>query len=238
MQSQFIRNLLCLGLFGVTSAGLSGCGAEEVKYEPRPAYAGEKAALPPVPNVPQDPIKVGDAYTVWGASYHLRSRVYHSTIAGKDIKLTGYIVKTNMPDAPECAVHETGKEDPEDCKPPVPTFWVADNANADPKDAIKVMGWASNYAQLYDAIKEYKKREKLKGDDEKEPLMDNFWGVQIPDPLPIKGAKVTVKGEYKSTFTKATTGAEADPIMGVMTYQSVEYLEKPEEKATLPGMKG
>src|SRR5690606_20158835 len=150
-------------------------------YEPRPAYTGDKPQLPPVPNVPQDPIKAGDAYTVWGASYHLRSRVYHSDIAGKDIKLTGYVVQTNLPDAPACAVHETGKEDPEDCKPPVPTFWVADKPGADPKDAIKVMGWASNYAQIYDAIKEYKKRERAKKDDQ-EPLMDGFWGVAIPNP--------------------------------------------------------
>lgn len=234
MQRQFIRHLLCLGLVGFV---LPACGGEDVNYEPRPAYTGDKPQLPPVPNVPQDPIKAGDAYTVWGASYHLRSRVYHSDIAGKDIKLTGYVVKTNLPDAPACAVHETGKEDPEDCKPPVPTFWVADKPGADPKDAIKVMGWASNYAQIYDAIKEYKKRERAKKDDQ-EPLMDGFWGVAIPNPLPVKGAKVTIKGEYKSTFTKATTGAEADPIMGIMTYQSMEYHESPDEKATLPGMKG
>ncbi len=236
MHSQFVRHLLSLGLIGLTST-LVACGNDEAKYEPRPAYTGESPGLPAVPNVPSDPIMAGDAYTVWGASYHLRSRVHHSSIAGKDIKLTGYVVKTNLESAPKCAVHETGKEDPEDCKPPIPTFWVADKAGADVKDAIKVMGWASNYAQIYDAIKEYKKREKSKSDKEQEPLMDGFWGVALPDPLPVKGAKVTVKGEYKTTFTKATTGAEADPIMGIVTYESVEYLEKPEEKATLPGMK-
>jgi hypothetical protein len=239
MRSLFIRSPLCLALIGLTATPLLGCGTDEDKYEPKPAYTGESPGLPAVPNVPQNPIKAGDAYTVWGASYHLRSRVYRSTIAGKDIKLTGYIIKTNLADAPECAVHETGKEDPEDCKAPVPTFWVADSAGADVKDAIKVMGWASNFAQIYDAIEEYKKRDKKKSksDEEEEPLMDGFWGVAIPNPLPVKGAKVTVKGEYKTTFTKATTGAEADPIMGVLTFDTLEYHETPEEKATLPGMK-
>jgi hypothetical protein len=238
MQSQSTRHLLCLGLIGLATS-LQACGGEEVKYEPKPAYTGDKANLPAVPNVPQNPIKVGDAYTTWGASYHLRSRVYNATIAGKDIKLTGYIVKTNLPDAPECAVHETGKADPEDCKAEIPTFWIADSPTAELKDSIKVMGWASNYAQIYDAIKEFKKREKVKPNPDKpeEPVMDGFWGVAIPNPLPVKGAKVTVKGEYKTTFTKATSGAVADPVMGVLTYDSLEYLEKPTEKATLPGMK-
>lgn len=239
MQSQSIRHLLCLGLVGLTGTLVSGCGAEEVKYESKPVYTGQKPDLPAVPNVPQNPIKAGDAYTVWGASYHLRSRVHRETIAGKDIKLTGYIVKTNLPDAPACAVHETGKEDPEGCRPPVPTFWVADTANADVKDAIKVMGWASNYAQIYDAIKEYKKRERVKPreGEKPEPVMDGFWGVALPDPLPAVGAKITVKGEFKTTFTKATTGAEADPIMGILTYESLEVHEQAPEKASLPGMR-
>ncbi len=239
MQSQFIRNLLCLGLVGLTANLLSACGSEEAEYTPKPAYTGDKASLPPMPNVPQNPIKAGDAYTVWGASYHLRSRVHQDSIKGKDIKLTGYITKTNLPDAPECAVHEMGKEDPEDCKPPIPTFWVGDTPNAEEKDSIKVMGWASNYANIYNAIEEFEKRDKKKNlkDEDKEPLMDGFWMVPIPDPLPVKGAKVTVEGQYKNTFTKASAGAEADPIMGILTYTKMEYLEKPEEKATLPGMK-
>lgn len=212
-----------------------GCGNDTAKYQPKPAYTGQKASLPAPASVPKDPVKVGDAYTSWGASYHLRSRVHNSTIAGKDIKLTGFITKTNMPDAPECAVHETGKEDPEDCVAPVPTFWVADKADATEKESIKVMGWASNFAQLYDAIKEYKKLARQKKELE-EPLIDNFWGVKIPDPLPVKGAKVTVTGNYSTTFTKATTGAEADPIMGIVTYDSMETLEPAAEVATLPGM--
>ena len=103
-------------------------------------------------------------------------------------------------------------------------------------ETIRVMGWASNFAQIYDAIKEYKKRERSRKTDQ-EPLSDAFWGVNIPNPLPVKGAKVTVKGNYATTFTKATTGVVSDPLMGVMTYDSIEYQEKPDEVATLPGMR-
>lgn len=222
-------------ILGAALLASTGCGGEDVKYEPKPAYTGDKASLPPVSNIPQAPIKQGDAYTVWGASYQLRSRVFHNEINGKDIKLTGYIVKTNLADAPACAVHETGKADPDNCNPPIPTFWVGDSKDAPLNESIRVMGWASNFAQVYDAIKEYKKREKSKKGEE--PLQDGFWGVALPNPLPVKGAKVTVKGSYSTTFTKATSGIVSDPIMGVVTYDSVEFHEKPEEVATLPGMK-
>lgn len=213
-----------------------GCGREDKPYVPRKSPPGVKASLPPVPNVPQRPIKDGDAYTVWGASYYLRSRVHHKDVAEQNIKIRGYIGKTNLPDAPECAVHKTGKADPEGCTPPIPAFWLCDTKDAVEKDCIKVMGWASNFAQLFDAVEKYDK-EKDKAKDEKEPLSDNFWGVKIPDPLPAKGAKVTVKGMYGTTFTRATSGAEADPIMGLQTYEEIETLEPAPEVATLPGMK-
>lgn len=223
-------------LSGVTVMCLaSACGGDEVKYEPKPAYSGEKASLPAVGQVPQKPIKQGEAYTVWGASYQLRSRVYHSEINDKDIKIAGYVVKTNLPEAPACAVHETGKADADNCVAPIPTFWIGDSPDAPLDECIRVMGWASNFAQIYDAIKEFKKREKSK--KEEEPIQDAMWGVNIPNPLPVKGAKVVVKGNYSTTFTKATTGLVSDPLMGVLTFDSIEYTEKPAELATLPGMK-
>jgi hypothetical protein len=214
----------------------AGCGGEKVKYEPHPSPSGVKANLPPVPNVPQKPIKNGDAYTVWGVSYQLRSRVHHKDVAGKKLKVTGYISKTNLPEAPECAVHKTGKEDPEGCKPPIPTFWICDGKEDKDQDCIRVMGWASNFAQLHDAIEQYDKDRKKDAKD-KEPFMDNFWGVKVPDPLPAKGAKVTVTGDYSTTFTKATTGAVADPIMGLITLEEMQTVEPGPEEATLPGMK-
>ncbi|HVU04887.1 MAG TPA: hypothetical protein VHE30_24220 [Polyangiaceae bacterium] len=181
-------------------------------------------------------MKAGDAYTVWGVSYLLRSRVHHKDVADKDVKVTGYIGKTNLMDAPKCAIHKTGKEDPEGCRPPIPTFWLCDTKDAPDSDCIRVMGWASNFAQLHDAIEEFDKQ-KGKDTKDKEAFTDNFWGVKVPDPLPAKGAKVTVKGNYATTFTKATSGTVADPIMGLLTYSEIEVLEQAPELATLPGMK-
>ena len=211
-----------------------GCGQEDAPYKPRPAPSGAKAALPAVPNVPKKPIKAGDAYTVWGVSYYLRSRVHNKEVAGKKLKVTGYVTKTNLPKAPECAVHEGGKGDPEGCKAPIPTFWLADTKDAADKDAIKVQGWASNFAQIYDAIEQYEEDEDK---DEKEAKLDTYWGVEMPRPLPAKGGKLTVEGTYSTTFVRSTKGTESDPIMGILTYVSIKWLEEPAEKATLPGMK-
>jgi hypothetical protein len=223
------RNACIAALIAATA--LTGCGREEVKYEPKPAVSGVKADLPPVPNVPQKPIKSGDAYTVWGASYYLRNRVHRKEVADQKISITGHIIKTNLMDAPECAVHKGGKADPEGCVAPVPTFWIADTADAAVEDSIKVMGWASNFAQIYDAIAEF---DKGKEDTE---VMDSVWGVTLPNPLPAVGAKVTVEGTYATSFTMSSGGAEADPLMGILTYSSLKYNEPAPELATLPGVK-
>ncbi|MFZ5894375.1 MAG: hypothetical protein ACOY0T_25155 [Myxococcota bacterium] len=202
-----------------------------MKYEPRPAYTGQKASLPPVPNVPKKPIKNGDAYTIWGASYSLRSRVHRKEVAGKKLTLTGYITKTNLGDAPACAVHKAGKADPENCKAPIPAFWIADSKDAPLSESIKVMGFASNFAQVWEAINEFDK-----GKDDAE-YNDTFWGVKVPNPLPAVGAKVNVTGTYGTTFSQSSTGAEADPVMGLMSMQELKELEPAPELATLPGVK-
>jgi len=229
-------NVRSVGAAALALALVTACDQEKPKYEPRAAPSGVTATLPPVPNVPQKPLKAGDAYTVWGASYSLRSIVHRKEVAGKTLKVTGYIGKSNLPDAPKCAIHKTGKEDPEGCKPPIPTFWLCDAKDSPDSDCIRVMGWASNFAQIHDAIGELDKQKK-KDPKEREPFMDNFWGVKVPDPLPAKGAKVTVKGAYGTTFTKATSGAVSDPIMGVLTYEELETHEPAAEEATLPGIK-
>lgn len=220
-----------LALLIAASVATVGCGSDEVKYVPKPANSGAKANLPPVANVPKKPIKSGDAYTVWGVSYYLRSPVHRKEVQGKKLSITGYIVKTNLGDAPVCAVHKGGKADPESCHPPVPTFWIADSKDATEADTIKVMGWASNFAQIYDAIAEFDKGKK---DAEH---VDTFWQVKIPNPLPAVGAKVTVSGGYSTTFTKSSTGAEADPFMGVLTYEEMKVAEPATELSTLPGVK-
>lgn len=227
--TQFRFSHFCFAI--LAASALVGCGREEPKYEPVPAVTGSKAALPPVPNVPQRPEKDGDAYTVWGASYSLRNRVHTKEVADQELKVVGYIVKTNLMDAPACAVHEGGKADPDGCRPAVPTFWIADSKDADLKDAMKVMGWASNYANIYDAIKEYDKGK------EDASHSDTTWGVNLPKPLPAVGAKVRVKGTYSTDFSMSSGGLEADPIMGIMTYKEIEYLEQAADLATLPGVK-
>jgi hypothetical protein len=213
-------------------SSIAGCGQTEEPYKPTPAYSGRKAGLPPVPALPNKPIKVGDVYTVYGATHHLRSRVHNPEVNGKDVTLAGYIVKTNLPDAPECAVHKTGKGDKDDCKAPVPAFWIADE-KGDEKNAIKVMGWASNYAQIFDAIQKYS----VKSKKEPEPVKDEFWAVDVPNPIPNVGAKVQVTGNFAVSFTKATTGVETDPTHGILTYAKLTYVEPPPEPGVLPGMK-
>ena len=218
----------------VLFAALPGCGQTEEPYKPVPAFSGKKASLPAVPTLPNKPIKVGDAYTVWGAQHHLRSRVHHGDVNGKELTINGYIVKTNLPDAPACAVHKTGKGDKEDCKPPIPAFWIADE-KGDQKNAIKVMGWASNFAQVYDGIEKYSAP--AVAGKEVETVKDEFWGQDVPNPIPNVGAKVSVTGTYGVSFTKATSGVETDPLHGVMAVTKLTYMEPPSEPATLPGMK-
>jgi hypothetical protein len=239
MRPKFSARLLAalLALPAVVGSSLTGCGDEGEPYQPLVPPTGVKANLPPVPQVPKNPIKDGEAFTVWGASYSLRSRVHKEDVAGRDIKLTGYIVATNLADAPKCAIHATGKQDPDGCEAPIPTFWLADSKDAPKEESIRVLGWASNFAQLYDAVNNYKKRRVSKSKKAAEPLQDAFWGVKIPYPLPGVGAKVTVTGNYSTAFTKATSGTVADPIMGVLTYDDITYAEEPAELSTLPGMK-
>lgn len=227
---------MSLALAGLL-ASLTACGRDEIKYEPVKPVTGVSVSLPSVPTVPDKPVKDGDAYTVWGASYALRNRVHTKEVADTKITLVGYIVKTNLEDAPECAVHKAGKADPEGCRAPIPTFWIADSKDADVKDAIKVMGFASNYAQLYDAIKEFDSGKKKDLEPGEAEYSDQVWGVPIPNPLPAKGAKAKVTGTYSVNFTMSSGGAEADPIMGILTYGGIEYLEKAPELATLPGIK-
>ena len=216
------------------AALVAGCGQTDEPYKPAPAFSGRKANLPAVPTLPTKPIKSGDSYTVYGAMHHLRSRVHNPDVANKDISITGYIVKTNLADAPECAVHKTGKGDKDDCKAPVPAFWIADE-KGDDKNAIKVMGWASNFAQIYDAVQKYSAP---KGAKEVEPVKDEFWAVDVPNPIPNVGAKVTIAGNFAVSFTKATSSVETDPSHGILTYAKLTYVEPPPEPGTLPGMKG
>jgi hypothetical protein len=223
-----------LAITTVIAATTLGCGPEEQPYQPKPAVSGKKPNLPAVPTLPQKVKKQGDTYTIWGVTHDLRSRVHNDDVNGKKISIVGYIVKTNYAEAPKCAIHKTGKADPADCKAPVPTFSIADE-KGETKDVIDVMGWASNFAQVFTLIEAIDKS--AKGKEGEVKLTDEFWGADLPNPVPNVGAKVKVTGQYGVTFTKATSGAAANPKYGIMTAEKIEYLEPPPEKAYLPGMK-
>jgi hypothetical protein len=218
----------------IASTALVGCGPDEQPYQAKPAVSGKKPNLPAVPTLPQKVKKQGDAYTVWGITHDLRSRVQRETVDGKKVTVVGYVVKTNYAEVPKCAVHKTGKADPADCKAPIPTFSIADE-KGETKDMIDVMGWASNPAQIFTLIEAIDRAQKGKEGEVK--LNDEFWGSELPNPVPNIGAKVKVTGTYGVTFTKATSGAAANPKYGILSSEKIEYLEPPAEKAYLPGMK-
>jgi len=86
-------------LFGATflavlAAATVGCGGDEVQYQPKPAYSGKKSTLPAVPTLPNKKKKDGDAYSIWGITHDLQSRVHHDDVSGKKLTIQGYIVKT------------------------------------------------------------------------------------------------------------------------------------------------
>ena len=202
-------------------------------YQPKPAYAGPQPALPSAASYVSLPLKLGDAYTVRGAGRRLRSRVFSGEVTGKQISVVGYIVKTNYDEAPACAVHRVGLGDPQDCHSPLPSFSIADE-KGDVAGAMLVMGWASNFAQIFTLIENIDRAPKGKAGDVRH--VDEFWGNPLPNPLPNVGAKVKVTGTYGVTFTRATSGTAADPRHGIMTVERVEYLDPP-QKVYLPGMK-
>ncbi|HSQ64769.1 MAG TPA: hypothetical protein VLM85_16205 [Polyangiaceae bacterium] len=227
-----------LSLALVASSGLvalmPGCNSNEDPYKPVPAWSGKKVSLPAPPALPTDPIKSGDAYTVYGAIHHLNSLYHNAEVTSKDITIVGYIVDSNIPRAPACAVHKTGKKDPDDCKwsdgkdLQIPTIWISDSKTDEKAPRIRVMGFADNYANLFDANEKYQHLKDPPG--EKDVVKDELWGVDIPFPLPGVGAKLKVTGRYGVNFAKSSTGIEADPMHGIMTYQAGgkwEYVEPP-----------
>lgn len=240
--------LLSASLFAVLAAATIGCGGDEVQYQPKPAQSGKKATLPAVPTLPAKKKKDGDAYTIWGITHDLRSRVHNEHVNDKKVTVVGYITKINFAQkcadknntankddcVPECAIHKTGKQDPAECRAPVPTFFIADSKD-DTTDIIPVMGWSSNFAQMFTLIEALKRAPKGKESEVK--LADEFWGGDLPNPLPNVGAKVKITGQYGVTFVKATSGAAANPKYGILSAEKIEYLEPPTTPATLPGMK-
>jgi len=221
-----------LAFFLVSASAVAagvGCssGADE-PYKPQPAWSGKKASLPAPPTIPSTPLKSGDAYTVYGATHQLRSELHNVDVTKDAIAITGYIVKTNYADAPACSIHPAGKKDPDNCDAPIPSFWIADSKGDTSGPMIRVIGWARNFAIIYDAMKAY---DKLKpGDSPKEPINDDILNVPIPFPLPAVGAKVKITGKY-AVSGRNSGDLVSDPINGVMSQQKIEFVEPSPDKA-------
>lgn len=204
----------------VVPAPVDPCNDTPRRGQPDPVTASAPVAtvaLPEVPVLPARPDRVHGAYTVWGAVSRLRNRERRQEVTAQPITVEGVIVATNFGDAPACAVHARGIADPDNCSAPVPSFTIADSTDAAAR--ITVMGFASNFAQLRDALVA-----EGKGNA---PVDDEFWGVRIPRPLPDTGARVRVTGHYGVTFTMAASGMVADTVNGILTYASLEYLVPP-----------
>ncbi len=209
-------------------ASVGGCSNSDEPYKPTPAYSGRKASMPAVPELPKNPIKVGDAYTIFGAAHHLKSRIHDKEVTAKDITIQGYIVESNITSAPACAIHKTGKKDPDNCTNiEIPSFYIAHEKGSTSKQKNRVLGWAKNFATVFEAMEAYKGKK----EPPKELYKDDLWSVDVPFPLPAVGAKVKVTGKYGYTFSKASSGLVSDPINGVLTYTKIEVLEPATEPA-------
>jgi len=192
------------------SAG-ADCGAPE-PYQPQAAWSGPPADLPPVPPLPERPLKVDGAYTVWGAVHQLRSLLHAADVTSTPIAITGFVVDSSIPRAPACAVHRTGQADPAGCVAEVPSFWLADDRAGAPGVTVRVVGWARNYAVVYDAMAK------------KGPVEDDILNVTVPFPLPAVGMKVRVTGPY-AVSRMVASDMVSEPLGGVMSYQKLEVLE-------------
>ena len=239
-----MRTSLCFGALAVMILTVS-CGSSDEPYKPAPAWSGRAPGLPTPPVLNQTPVKSGDgAYTIAGASHHLRSRNHSTEVTKAPITLVGYIVEQNISTAPSCAIHKVGKKDPDDCPPTgqpaieIPSFWIADTKNAG-KDAprVRVLGWAKNYATVFEAMTKYDKLKEIK-DPAKDLFKDDIWSVDVPFPLPAVGAKVKVTGKYGFSFSKSSTGLVSDPVNGVMTYEKMEVVEPAPEKVAFKNPPG
>ena len=125
MHTLAMHTLRTLGIAGLLIAS-AGCGGDDNPYKPTPAWSGKKASLPAPAALATTPIKAGDSYTVYGAIHQLRSLLHGKDVTANPISITGYVIDSNVGRAPECAIHKTGKADPDKCTPEVPSFWIAD----------------------------------------------------------------------------------------------------------------
>ncbi len=215
---------------GATSAGVQasaerlGAGAQA-----RVESAGAARRAPDC-SVRERAERVGQSFTPWGARRLWCDPATRPGDAGTPLSIEGFVVATNLARMPSCAVHPAGVADPADCRSEIPTFWVGDSVETPLVQAIPVMGWASNAAQLFDAIADF---------DSSSPsaeVVDELWGRAIPNPLPAPGAKVRVDGSYGTRFSLSSAGGLQNAAVGVLTYRAMRTLSPAPSLATLPGV--
>ena len=218
--------------FAVVLATAAGCGGgDDNPYTPKPAWSGKAASIPAPPSLPSTPIKNGSDYTVYGAVHQLRSMMHNKDVTSPpSISIVGYIVDSNIPRAPDCAIHKTGKADPEGCTPEVPSFWIADNKDDTKGLKVRVVGWARNFAVIYDAMQMYKKVKPGEQPTDKQVVTDDMLNVPLPFPLPAIGAQVKITGAYNVAKT-VVSDMVSEPTGGVMALQKVDTLQPAPEPA-------
>jgi hypothetical protein len=216
---------IALILGAVSSCG----GGDDNPYKPQPAWSGKQASLPAPPTLPNpSTFKQGDAYTVAGAIHQLKSLLHAKDVTAQPISIVGYIVDSNIPRAPDCAIHKTGKKDPDNCTPELPSYWIADDKANTKGPKIRAVGWARNFAVIFDAMTAYKKLKP--GDQPKEPINDDILNVPLPFPLPAVGMKVKLTGSYNFSKT-VVSDMVSEPSGGVIAPTKLEVLEPSPEPA-------
>lgn len=207
-------------------------GRSRVAAYPTPACVPEAVAegepALPVLELPRDPVRRDSAFTVWGASHHLRSEPHRRGVTAGPITVTGFVVATNYDEAPACAIHRAGKSDPPHCRAPAPTFYLADSLES-PTSVIPVMGWASTWSTVYEAMRAIDRE----GPDAE--VIDSYLGTRVPSPIPAVGARVSVTGTYDFSFTNGAAVA-SDPRFGILGFQRTRLLAPAPAKASLPGV--
>ena len=200
-------------------------------YVPQPAWSGRVASLPIPPTLPDGPQRVGDSYTVYGAVHLLNVGAGLGNVdLQKELSVVGYIVDTNLSRAPRCALHHTGVADPQGCVTEIPSFTLGDVRGSTAAPKIPVLGWASNFANVFEADAQYRKLTQRPA----KLYSDALWAVDVPFPLPSVGAKVKVTGRYAFSFTKSSAGITSNPQYGILTVREVVYLEPAPTPAKLP----
>ncbi|MEZ4444515.1 MAG: hypothetical protein R3B72_35905 [Polyangiaceae bacterium] len=199
---------------------------------PPPSCAQIPGTVPALPAIELSDLPFTNddgTYTVFGATHHLRLQARNAEVTQQPITVSGCITATNYEQAPACAVHRTGVADPANCEAPAPSFHLADDCSGGV--AVRVMGWASNWAQIFTMI------EGIDQYGDEAVLEDEFFGHELPNPIPAVGSRVRATGTYGHFYTRGSRGRAADPRYGILTASRIELIQRAPKRALLPGMR-